>query len=146
MNMNKVIFIAIGVVVVVALAWWGLSRKTAEPETNNTTNNTTEALVQVTSPTPNQTITSPLVVTGQAVGNWYFEASFPIELRDANQTVIATGLAEAQSDWMVTTLVPFISTITFVPPTTPTGFLVMIKDNPSGEPQFDDSLSIPVVF
>ena len=145
--MNNLILVVIGVVVVVALAWWGLSRKTAGPETNNTTDNTTtEALVQVTSPIPNQTIMSPLVVTGQAVGNWYFEASFPIELRDANQVVIATGLAEAQSDWMVTTPVPFISTITFVPPTTPTGFLVMIKDNPSGEPQFDDSLSIPVVF
>lgn len=105
------------------------------------------ALVVVDSPAANATIISPLSVSGTAVGNWYFEASFPIELLDANNQIIGSGIAEAQSDWMVTTPVPFVATIVFPPqPAGSTGTLVLHKDNPSGEPQFDAQFTVPVVF
>jgi hypothetical protein len=103
-------------------------------------------LIRVTSPAPNSLVTSPLTITGEARGNWYFEASFPVKLLDANGTEIAAHYAEAQGEWMTTEFVPFSSTLTFTPPSTPTGTLRLEKDNASGLPEFDDHIDIPVRF
>lgn len=108
--------------------------------------NEKQDLIQVTAPLPNQAINTPFVIQGQARGTWYFEASFPIELEDANGVVIGRSIAQAQSDWMTEDFVPFTSTLTFVMPTTTTGTLVLKKDNPSGMPERDDALRIPVTF
>ncbi len=134
--------------VVLGLVWW-LSRGNTTTNNNNAANNQTgeQAPVQVASPTPNQTVASPLVITGQAVGNWFFEASFPVELLNSQNQVIGQGIAQAQGDWMTTNFVPFTAQIVF-PPQTPgsTGTLVLKKDNPSGEPQFDAQATVPVMF
>lgn len=103
-------------------------------------------LVHVNAPLPGAKVTSPLTITGRARGNWYFEASFPVRLLDANGNEIALKAAQAQGDWMTTEYVPFSVTLTFAQPATPTGTLILQKDNPSGESQFDDFVSIPVTF
>lgn len=104
-------------------------------------------MIQVSSPTPNASVSKsqPLVVTGRAVGPWYFEASFPVKLLDSVGNVLIQTHAEAQSDWMTPDFVPFTATLTFV--TTDTnGTLVLENDNPSGEPANAKSISIPVTF
>ncbi|MBP7134393.1 hypothetical protein KBA73_04210, partial [Patescibacteria group bacterium] len=73
-------------------------------------------------------------------------ASFPVELRDANNLLLFQGPAQAQGNWMTTNFVPFSIVLTFPTPTTATGSLILRKDNPSGEPQNDDQLVIPVTF
>jgi hypothetical protein len=96
---------------------------------------------------PNTQITSPLTITGKARGPWYFEASFPIELQDNNGAVIVMTTAQAQGDWMTEDFVPFTATLTF--PAQPAGSLgkiVLKRDNPSGEPQNDASMVVPVQF
>ncbi len=104
-------------------------------------------LIRVSSPLPNSLITSPLLIKGEARGNWYFEASFPVKLLDGNGNQIAITPVQAQGEWMTMDFVPFETTLFFtVPTTTPNGFLILEKDNPSGEPQFDTSISIPVRF
>jgi len=101
--------------------------------------------VVLTSPQPNSVVTSPLTLTGEAAG-WYFEASFPVKLLDGNGNLLAQGPATASGDWMTTDFVPFTATLTFATPATTTGTLVLEKDNPSGEPQYAQSVSIPVQF
>ncbi len=103
-------------------------------------------LIQVTAPTPNAIITSPLGITGKARGNWYFEASFPAVLLDANGTEIARAPAQAIGDWMTNDFVPFALSLPFTTPKTDTGVLVLKKDNPSGLPQNDKEIRIPVRF
>lgn len=103
-------------------------------------------IIQVDNLPDNTLIQSPLTVTGKARGTWYFEASFPIELRDGNGVLLAQTPAQAQGDWMTINSVPFSATLTFNQPTTPQGTLILRKDNPSGEPQYDDQLVIPVTF
>lgn len=100
--------------------------------------------ITISEPDPNTPVSSPLTVTGEARGTWYFEASFPVKLLDANNNIIAQGPAQAQGDWMTTDFVPFSITLTFPPQTPQQGTLVLSKDNPSGEPQNDASISIPV--
>ncbi|KKW29900.1 MAG: hypothetical protein UY73_C0003G0012 [Parcubacteria group bacterium GW2011_GWA2_52_8] len=102
--------------------------------------------INVSSPQPNSVVSSPLIVTGEARGTWYFEASFPVKLYDANNNLLAQAPAQALSDWMTTDFVSFSVTLTFPTPSTQTGTLVLEKDNPSGLPQNDDSVSIPVSF
>lgn len=105
-----------------------------------------ENLIRVTAPLANAVISSPLSVTGDARGSWYFEASFPIELRDGAGNSIASHYATAQGEWMTEEFVPFTSSLTFTPPATDTGTLVLKRDNPSGLPENDNEVRIPVRF
>lgn len=103
--------------------------------------------VQLAVPQPMATITSPLTLSGSARGSWYFEASFPVELRDAQNTMIAQGHAQAQGNWMTTNFVPFTASLAYPPqPAGSNGVIVLRKDNPSGEPQNDASVTVPVLF
>jgi len=106
-------------------------------------------LIRIDSPRPNTIIQSPLVVTGQARGNWFFEASFPVMLTDWDGLIIAEGHATAKSDWMTTDFVPFEATLNFTVDKnvySNRGSLILKKDNPSGLPKNDDAIEIPVTF
>ena len=101
--------------------------------------------IQLISIAPEDIVSSPLIVAGRARGSWFFEASFPIELR-AGGRVLATGIAQAQGEWMTSDFVSFEAKLVFDQPASEEGELVFIKDNPSGLPENDDSVSIPVRF
>ncbi len=105
------------------------------------------ALIHVDSHQPGDavSVSQPLVVRGEAVGYWFFEASFPVSILDSNGNVLAMGPAQAQSDWMTEDFVPFEITLNFTTSDT-TGTLVLANDNPSGMPENAKSISIPVVF
>lgn len=107
-----------------------------------------QGLIVASSPTPGSAVSSPIVVTGEARGTWYFEASFPIEVRDASNAIIGQGYGQAQSDWMTEDFVPFQSVaISFAPqPAGSSGTLILRKDNASGLPEHDDELVIPITF
>jgi len=103
--------------------------------------------IQVTEPHPYEEISSPLTITGQARGMWYFEASFPVILTDRDGKIIAQNSASALNDWMTEDFVPFTVTLNFTKPTgNNTGTLILKKDNPSGLPQNDQAYEIPVIF
>ena len=104
------------------------------------------ANITVDAPQPHQVIASPLTITGQARGTWYFEADFPIRLFDAAMQQIASAPATAQSEWMTENFVAFEATLTFTDPGTSNGYLLLEKDNPSGLPEHAGSIIIPVQF
>lgn len=109
--------------------------------------NTATEMIEVTAPLPNTTLTSPITLTGRARGPWYFEASFPIELRDANNVLIAQTVGQAQWEWMTENMVPFTATLTFpAQPAGSQGMLTFKNDNPSGEPQNSMMFDVPVTF
>ncbi|OGZ42072.1 MAG: hypothetical protein A3C80_01490 [Candidatus Ryanbacteria bacterium RIFCSPHIGHO2_02_FULL_45_43] len=115
-------------------------------------------LVVVHDPRPLFAITSPLTVRGQARGTWYFEGTFPIMLVDWDGKIIAQSYASAllnpndpTSTWMTEDFVPFEGTIEFQDPSWDADFsrrgtLIFQKDNPSGLPEYDDALEIPILF
>lgn len=95
---------------------------------------------------PGGKMTSPFTLTGSASG-WYFEASFPVQLKDEQGKVIAEGPAQAQSDWMTSDFVPFKITLTFPAQQAGSkGTLILHNDNASGLPENDKSIEIPVTF
>jgi len=101
-------------------------------------------LIHVTSPQSGNTIQSPLVITGEARGTWYFEAVFPVKLLDANGTVIAQGQAQAEGEWMTENFVPFKANLIFSSTSTGPATLVLENDNSSGLPENGKQISIPV--
>lgn len=103
-------------------------------------------LVRVSSLSPGEYVSSPLTIEGEARGTWYFEASFPVRLHDGVGNELAVGIAQAQDEWMTTEFVPFKVTLDFIPPGTAGGTLVFQKDNPSGLPEHDDMMRVPVRF
>ena len=89
---------------------------------------------------------SPLPVLGRARGNWYFEATFPIRLVGKDGRVITSTFAQADGDWMTTSFVPFSSKVYFNVTTDTPADLVLAADNPSGLPQNDREIRVPVVL
>ena len=105
------------------------------------------SMVIVYEPQPLSTVVSPVTVRGEAIGNWYFEASFPMRIEDANGNELGTAVAQAQGEWMTEEFVSFRAELNFATPLdSDTGTLVLEKDNPSGLPENEDELHIPIKF
>ena len=102
-------------------------------------------LIRVAVPEENAAVSSPLTIRGEARGSWFFEATFPVELRSSG-AVIARGYVEATDNWMTEDFVPFTGTLEFSMPDADTGVLVLEKANPSGLPEHAAEVSIPVRF
>lgn len=112
-------------------------------------------LIKVSSPKEMELVSSPLIVKGEARGNWYFEATFPVTLTDWDGRIIAETYATAQSDWMTENYVPFEVSVEFESPVFPSvdashfsrrGALILQKSNASGLPEHDDAVEITVWF
>ena len=108
--------------------------------------NASEDAIFVTSPKPGQSITSTIIIKGFARGNWYFEATFPVIVENDNGLVIGEGHGNAEGDWMTSSFVPFTAEVDLKTPYTGVATIVMKKDNPSGDPAKDASLSFPVIL
>jgi len=103
-------------------------------------------LIVVEAPRPGDAVASPLTVRGRARGGWYFEAQFPVGLEAADGAVLAGTVAMAEGNWMTEDFVPFSATLAFEAPAGTTGRLVLRRDNPSGLPENDAQLVVPVRF
>ncbi len=108
--------------------------------------NASADLIRVTTPTPGSVTGKPITVMGEARGSWYFEASFPIEVRDNAGSVIATGIAQAEGDWMTENFVPFSTTIEIPESYIGEAVLVFMNDNPSGMAENARSVSFPITI
>jgi spore germination protein GerM len=137
--MKKIILTIIFLAILIAggLICYFLAQK---PENQNQEN----PLIKADSPQSNETIQSPYTVKGEARGNWYFEASFPVKLLDENGNIIEQTFAQAKGDWMTENFVPFESVLVFSVAKDQNGTLVLAKDNPSGLPENDAEVRIPV--
>jgi hypothetical protein len=145
-------FILGGCITHLSILHW-LSKGTFSPSSPISTSTTSSSTatgtesIHISSPSAGSTIVSPLTITGQAKGTWFFEASFPITLVDDTGTAIAQTHAEATADWMTQNFVPFTATLNFSG--TKRGqhaTLILKKDNPSGLPENAGELRIPVTL
>lgn len=122
-------------------------RPQTPPEEITPDPNETNILIKVTNPLPNDIVMSPLIVTGEARGNWYFEANFPVVfIYGPNEQDKVTTYATAQGDWMTEDFVPFTIEIEFPSTTAKTGQLILKKANPSDLPENNNELVVPVKF
>lgn len=150
------IIIIILLLIVIAVLSWLLFVKTAEapalsaPATSATaTTTTTPTLItraRVASPQPGAILAKTFAVTGVAPNAWYFEAVFPIQVRDADDNLLASAQAQAQSDWTVAGPVSFTASVTISSDYHGPATLILLKDNPSGLPENSDEVTIPITI
>lgn len=140
--MKKIILIIVATVIVGGIYYF-INYKpniTIKPSNKND-------LIVVASPIANAEIGSPLSISGRARGVWYFEGSFPIILVDSYGNTVAEGHVTAQGEWTTEEFVPFLGNLQFNNYIKGSkGKLILKKDNPSGLPEHDDSIEIPIVF
>lgn len=115
-----------------------------EPVIEPTYVNASADLIQVELPYPGAVTGKEFTIIGKARGYWFFEASFPVELRTLDGNILGGGVATAQGDWMTEDFVNFTAEMQ-----TPSAFigpaiLILRKDNPSGLPENDASISFPI--
>lgn len=101
--------------------------------------------VVVTSPQAKQEVSHTFTVAGVAPGPWFFEAQFPMQVRDMEGNVIGRASGTAQGEWMTEKLVTFTATMQIDAPYHGPAKLILMKDNPSGLPEHDDAVEIPIV-
>lgn len=102
--------------------------------------------LEITNIKKDQLVASPLTIKGRARGSWFFEGEFPVKLMDEKGNFFVTSFVTAKGEWMTENWVPFEAKITFQKPATKNGFLFFAKNNPSGMPQNDYSITIPIKF
>ncbi len=108
--------------------------------------NASADLITVTLPFPGAVVGREFSITGSARGTWYFEASFPVTILDKDGAILLQVPVQAQSDWMTTEFVPYKVDIKIPGTYTGPATIVLHKDNPSGMPQRDASISFPVTI
>jgi hypothetical protein len=133
--------VVLGVLLVcsIVLAYWSFTTTytpTAPPDPH-------AEIIVVSTPAAHSTVSHQISVSGRARGTWFFEGSSPLHVEQEGVT-IATGHATATSSWMTTDFVPFTASVTIPQNIHGNVTLVLSRDNPSGLPAYDDSISIPL--
>jgi hypothetical protein len=100
---------------------------------------------RIFSPEQNTLITSPLSVKGEAPGAWFFEATLRLRLVDDKGDIIANSWAQADGEWMTENYVPYEGVLNFNTEAE-SGELWVLNDNPSGLPEYEVFVKIPVRF
>lgn len=102
--------------------------------------------VRLFSPRSGEATSTPVTIQGEAIGSWFFEASFPVQLVDQNGAVLAQAPAQAEGNWMTADYVPFTVVLPFIVDATTSATLVLKNDNPSGDPAREQKMSIPLTL
>jgi hypothetical protein len=143
-------WVIISIVAILAIGAYLLLGFSENETTDNDTATTTTAndLINISAPQPGDAISSPLSVSGEARGMWYFEASFPVEIVDNAGNTLGISPAQAQDDWMTENFVPFTGEVAFDinDAETASGHVIFRRSNPSGLTENDAALEIPVTF
>lgn len=108
--------------------------------------NSSADLINIKSPLPNDFVKKEFSITGEARGNWFFEASFPIVVLGKDGEVLAQTHATAGGDWMTENFVPFTADIKIPASYVGPAKIILKNDNPSGLPERDASVSFDVII
>ena len=146
----KGLLIALGIILAGAIGFFGGAYyQTTLDQTCpafTATNAQTVLSVIFDSPTTDSKITNPITVSGKALGNWFFEGEFSITVTDASGVELGSSTAKAQGDWMSEGYVPFTAIINFAKTSSPYGYVIAKKNNPSGQPSADSEYKVKVSF
>jgi hypothetical protein len=102
--------------------------------------------IRVDAPLANARLGRTFTLTGAARGGWYFEASFPVEVVDGNGNQLLIMPVPADGEWMTEEFVPFSTQVAIPGSYAGPARLILRRDNASGLPEHDKSVSIPVTI
>ena len=104
------------------------------------------AFITVETPAEAEQVSTPLTVTGEARGTWFFEGDFPIHLLTEEGDILESHFATAQDEWMTEDFVPFEGEIAFTVEEETSAVLRLERDNPAEKEELDMHLDIPLTL
>ena len=147
MNGNKNTILIVVVILLAIGAYFAFGNKnsdvvdnddTSQPgsdDNNNGSDDTTDmsSKIRVSIPAGNSVNASTgFEVGGQAVGNWFFEASAPVSVYSKDGKLLVATYMTSQGEWMTTDFVPFKGQIPpFLTNGATEGYIQFENDNPS---------------
>lgn len=106
-----------------------------------------ELPITVETPEFGAAIASPVTISGEAPGFWFYEAQFTVELYTEDDEYLGVAQLTAEGDWMTEEMVPFSGVLEFeVPEGVDRGYLQFVKANASGLPENEEFANWPIIF
>jgi len=91
-------------------------------------------------------VSGKIDANGILKGGYFFEGNLPISILDANKNVLRITNGTATADWMTIEPVPFKTNLDFTNLPPGPAYIQIHNDNPSGLPENDKFILIPVVI
>lgn len=101
--------------------------------------------MEITSLTQGEKVGEKFTVSGRAYAAWFQEGKIGIDLIAPDGSLIWTGYAFGEGDWTTDTTLPFSADID-AGSYRGNAVVQIIRDNPSEDPAYDSTYSIPVVI
>ncbi len=95
---------------------------------------------------PDTIVHGILSYRGTIKGGYFFEANILVSVLDANKKLLKAGNGIAKSEWMTSGPVDFEGNIDFTVLPKGPAYIEIHNDNPSGLPEHDKSILIPIVI
>lgn len=95
---------------------------------------------------PGQKVSGMVSYAGSVKNAYFFEANILINVLDANKNLLKGGYAMATTDWMTVEPVVFSGSIDFTGLPKGPAYIEIHNDNPSGLPENDKNILIPVII
>lgn len=151
------IFVCVFLLVLGLIVWGSVRNKASAPTTDTVSggdqnvpitpviSGDTENLVSF-SIAPNATVANGQVVTGSLQGGYFFEANAIGMFLSADKTILKQFPITATGQWMTTDPVSFSVTLDTSGIASGPGYIRIHNDNPSGAPENDKYIDVPVLF
>ena len=95
---------------------------------------------------PGAKVKGVMDATGVLKNAYFFEANIRVDILDTNKQTLREGFGTATTEWMTTGPVSFKTKLDFSGLATGPGFIAIRNDNPSGLPENDKEIFIPIVI
>lgn len=153
-TLKNILIIVLAIIVIVFFWNFHKARKIQTSQVQNNTipvlNNTTvegnkDDLVSF-SIVPGVSVHGILSYRGTLKGGYFFEGNVLVKILDADKKILKQSNAVATTDWMTAGPVDFEGNIDFTGLPSGAGYFEIQNDNPSGLPENDKSILIPIII
>ncbi|MFH1284864.1 MAG: GerMN domain-containing protein [Candidatus Peregrinibacteria bacterium] len=142
--MKKLSAVMLSVLVLVSAG----CKSTVNKPADDLNSSDSDASINISTPADGSEVTSPILITGEATGLWFFEGSFSVSLVDSSGEKLADEtVIYADSDWMSMDFVPFHGEVVYsITDAKKDAKLIFNANNPSDLPENGNTFEIPVVL
>lgn len=118
-----------------------------QDKSETTLNESQQASIVITSPNPDEQVSLPFRIEGEARGTWFFEGDFPFVILDENGTSIHSSFVSATADSMTEEFVPFFAEVTNLDwGNSQEGTILFLQANPADSPHHGEQEAWPILF
>ena len=152
-KLNTVLLLVLIILMIVALKIMWLNQSTYLPFLNDKQTETSLPVISGNkddlvsfSILPGQKVSGVVKITGSIKNNYFFEGNILVNILASDKKLLKAGHGTATTPWMTSGPVSFETSLDFSSLPQGIAYIEIHNDNPSGLPQNDKSILVPVVI